>query len=125
MHTLGATFVHEFDDLALHETEHRQNLADLAAMAPTLAAALGADTADPAQLAGRAAVRCTSPDRLPLAGEVRPGGGLCVSTAHGSRGLITPPLSGEVLAAVLEDEPAPVSSRLLAALDPARFAPPA
>jgi hypothetical protein len=31
-------------------------------------------------------------------------------------------LCGEIIAAVLEGEPAPVSARLLAALDPARFA---
>ena len=33
--------------------------------------------------------------------------GLYVSTAHGSRGLVTAPLAGEILAAYLEDEPAP------------------
>ncbi len=122
LHTLGATFVHDFEDLALHEAEHRQNLADLAAMAPALAAALDVGATAPARLAGRAAVRCTSPDRLPLAGEFGTAAGLCVSTAHGARGLIGPPLCGEVIAAVLEGEPAPVSARLLAALDPARFA---
>lgn len=125
LHTLGATFVHDFEDLALHETEHRRNLADLAAMAPALAAALEAGAADPAHLAGRAAVRCTSPDRIPLAGEVGAGSGLYVSTAHGSRGLIGPPFCGEVLAAALEAEPAPASSRLVAALDPARYERPA
>lgn len=117
LHTLGATFVHDFEDLALRETEHRENLADLAAMAPGLVAALGALA--PAGLPGRAAVRCTSPDRLPLAGEVA--NGLCVSTAHGSRGLISPPLCGEVIAAGLDDEPAPLSARLIAAIDPGRF----
>jgi tRNA 5-methylaminomethyl-2-thiouridine biosynthesis bifunctional protein len=120
-HTLGATFVHDFADLALHEAEHRQNLADLAAMAPALAAALEVGAADVARLAGRAAARCTSPDRLPLAGELEAGAGLCVSTAHGARGLISPPLCGEVIAAVLESEPAPVPARLLRALAPARF----
>jgi tRNA 5-methylaminomethyl-2-thiouridine biosynthesis bifunctional protein len=121
-HTLGATFVHDFTDLALDEREHRANLAELAATAPALAAALGVDATDPAQLAGRASVRCTSPDRLPLAGELRAGEGLCLSSAHGSRGLISAPLAAEAIAAVLEDEPAPVSARLLAALSPARFA---
>jgi len=120
LHSLGATFVHDFEDLALQESEHRQNLADLAAMAPALFDALGADALDAAGLQGRAAVRCTSPDRLPLAGEVE--SGLIVSTAHGSRGLISPPLCGEAIAAVLEDEPAPVSARLMAAVDPRRFA---
>jgi tRNA 5-methylaminomethyl-2-thiouridine biosynthesis bifunctional protein len=121
LHTLGATFVHDFADLALHDAEHRQNLADLAAMAPALAAALEVGAADVARLAGRAAARCTSPDRLPLAGELDTGAALCVSTAHGARGLISPPLCGEVIAAILESEPAPISARLLRALDPARF----
>lgn len=121
LHTLGATFVHDFADLALREAEHRQNLADLAAMAPALATALEVGSADVARLAGRAAIRCTSPDRLPLAGELEAGAGLCVSTAHGARGLISPPLCGEVIATVLESEPAPIAAHLLTALDPARF----
>jgi tRNA 5-methylaminomethyl-2-thiouridine biosynthesis bifunctional protein len=121
LHTLGATFVHDFEDLALRAVEHRRNLADLVAMAPALATALDAGAADPAHLAGRAAVRCTSPDRLPLAGEVEPGRGLCVSTAHGSRGLISPMLCGEVIAATLEGEPAPIPAQLVVALDPGRF----
>lgn len=124
-HTLGATFVHAFTDLALDEREHRANLADLATMAPALAAALGIEALDPARLAGRVAVRCTSPDRLPLAGELRAGAGLCTSTAHGSRGLLSTPLAGEVIAAVLENEPAPVPARLLAGVSPARYREPA
>ncbi|MCC6610218.1 MAG: bifunctional tRNA (5-methylaminomethyl-2-thiouridine)(34)-methyltransferase MnmD/FAD-dependent 5-carboxymethylaminomethyl-2-thiouridine(34) oxidoreductase MnmC [Burkholderiales bacterium] len=119
VHTLGATFVHEFDDLAVHASEHRRNLADLAAMAPVLAQALGAERRDPETLAGRAAVRCTTPDHLPIAGTVVDG--LHASTAHGSRGLISPPLCAEVIAARLDDEPAPVAAHLLAALDPGRF----
>jgi tRNA 5-methylaminomethyl-2-thiouridine biosynthesis bifunctional protein len=121
LHTLGATFVHDFAGLELSAAEHRQNLSDLTTMAPALATALDIDAADPERLTGRAAVRCTSPDRLPLAGEVRHGERLCVSSAHGSRGLISAPLCGEAIAAILDDEPAPVSSGLLAALDPARF----
>jgi tRNA 5-methylaminomethyl-2-thiouridine biosynthesis bifunctional protein len=125
LHTLGATFVHDFTGLDLSATEHRRNLADLAAMAPALATALEIDGVDPERLTGRAAVRCTSPDRLPLAGEVRHREHLCMSSAHGSRGLISAPLCGEVIAAILDDEPAPVASRLLAALSPARFDRPA
>ncbi|MCZ7566632.1 MAG: bifunctional tRNA (5-methylaminomethyl-2-thiouridine)(34)-methyltransferase MnmD/FAD-dependent 5-carboxymethylaminomethyl-2-thiouridine(34) oxidoreductase MnmC [Burkholderiales bacterium] len=120
-HTLGATFVHEFHDLAVRAAEHRSNLADLGAMAPALAQALCADALDPETLAGRAAVRCTSPDRLCVVGPVPGEGGLHVNTAHGSRGLIGPPLCAEVLAARLEEEPAPLSARLVAALDPGRF----
>jgi len=52
-------------------------------------------------------------------GEAAPG--LLVTTAHGSRGLITAPLAGEVLAALLEDEPAPLPADLMQALRPGRF----
>ena len=67
----------------------------------------------------RAALRCGSPDYLPLIGPL--GDGLYVSTAHGSRGLITAPLAGEVLAAHLEAEPAPLPRDLMQAMHPARF----
>jgi tRNA 5-methylaminomethyl-2-thiouridine biosynthesis bifunctional protein len=39
----------------------------------------------------------------------------------GSRGLLWSGLSGEILAAMLTGEPAPLSSELLNAVDPARF----
>jgi tRNA 5-methylaminomethyl-2-thiouridine biosynthesis bifunctional protein len=45
---------------------HRENLAKLDATDPCLAEILGAP--DPAQLSGRAGLRCVTPDYLPLAG---------------------------------------------------------
>ena len=96
----------------------------LARLSPVLYDALGGDALDPARLAGRAGLRCGSPDYLPLVGPLDESApGLLVSTAHGSRGLITAPLSGEVLAAWLEDEPAPLPEELTQALLPGRFAP--
>jgi tRNA 5-methylaminomethyl-2-thiouridine biosynthesis bifunctional protein len=145
-HSLGAT--HKFRDTSTGVTaaEHAENLAKLAALAPALHAAVGADRLDPARLAGRAALRCSSPDYLPIIGPVVDAArfarayaplahdatleldapspwldGLFVNTAHGSRGLVTAPLSGELLAGSLEDEPAPLPESVIQAVHPSRF----
>jgi tRNA 5-methylaminomethyl-2-thiouridine biosynthesis bifunctional protein len=145
-HSLGAT--HKFRDTSTGVTaaEHKENLAKLAALAPALYAALGADRLDPARLAGRAALRCSSPDYLPIIGPLVDAmrfanlyarlshdatleldapspwlDGLYVNTAHGSRGLVTAPLSGELLAAYLDDEPAPLPMSVMEAVHPSRF----
>jgi tRNA 5-methylaminomethyl-2-thiouridine biosynthesis bifunctional protein len=44
-----------------------------------------------------------------------------VNAAHGSRGMITAPLSGEIIAAYLEDEAAPLPVDLMQAVHPSRF----
>jgi tRNA 5-methylaminomethyl-2-thiouridine biosynthesis bifunctional protein len=44
-----------------------------------------------------------------------------VNTAHGSRGLITAPLAGELLASWLNDEPLPVPRAIAEACHPNRF----
>jgi tRNA 5-methylaminomethyl-2-thiouridine biosynthesis bifunctional protein len=121
LHGVGATFAREASD-ALRMEDQADNLAMLQRLSPALFQALGAPAADRLALAGRAGLRCVSPDYLPLAGPVLPDApGLLVSTAHGSRGLITAPLSGEVLAACLEDEPAPLPDDMMQSLQPQRF----
>jgi tRNA 5-methylaminomethyl-2-thiouridine biosynthesis bifunctional protein len=145
-HSLGAT--HKFRDASteVSAAEHAENLAKLAALAPALHAALAADRLDPARLAGRAALRCSSPDYLPIIGPIVDAAsfaavygrlahdatleidtpspwldGLYVNAAHGSRGLVTAPLSGELLAAYLDDEPAPLPGSVIEAVHPSRF----
>lgn len=142
LHSVGAT--HKFHDASndVREAEHVENLAMLAALAP----ALRAEAPAPASLAGRAAQRTSTPDYLPIVGPVVDAAafrrtyaalsrdatlaidapapwldGLYVSTAHGSRGLLTTPIAGETLAAYLEDEPAPLGRRVLEAVHPSRF----
>jgi tRNA 5-methylaminomethyl-2-thiouridine biosynthesis bifunctional protein len=146
VHSLGAT--HKFRDPSTGVTaaEHAENLARLAALAPALYAALGGDTLDAGQLGGRAALRCSSPDYLPIIGPIADAGrfadvyarlahdatleiatpspwvgGLYINSAHGSRGLVTAPLSGELLAAYLDDEPAPLARAVVEAVHPSRF----
>lgn len=47
--------------------------------------------------------------------------GLYINSGHGSRGLITAPLSGELIAAWLDDEPLPVPRDVAEASHPNRF----
>jgi tRNA 5-methylaminomethyl-2-thiouridine biosynthesis bifunctional protein len=126
MHTAGATFARDASVEEVTTADNAENLRQLERLAESLYAALGGASLDAARLSGRAAQRCTSPDYLPMIGPVtdvagQPLPGLYLSTAHGSRGLITAPLGGEILAAYLEDEPAPLPKSLMDALLPGRF----
>ncbi|HEY4585685.1 MAG TPA: FAD-dependent oxidoreductase, partial [Brevundimonas sp.] len=69
----------------------------------------------------RVAVRATTPDRLPLCGEWRPG--LFVLTGMGSRGFCVAPLLGEHLAALAMERPSPLSAEAARRLDPRRWPP--
>ncbi|HSC82927.1 MAG TPA: bifunctional tRNA (5-methylaminomethyl-2-thiouridine)(34)-methyltransferase MnmD/FAD-dependent 5-carboxymethylaminomethyl-2-thiouridine(34) oxidoreductase MnmC [Pseudomonas sp.] len=145
-HTLGASFDFHSDDLAPTAAEHAGNLELLREISSDLAARLHVEQLDPAQLEGRAAFRCTSPDYLPIVGPLADRAafasayavlakdarqqpdvpcpwldGLYVNSGHGSRGLITAPLSGELLAAWLNDEPLPVPRSVAEACHPNRF----
>lgn len=142
-HTLGASFDFTNDDLTPTQAEHDGNLALLADISAALSTALHTD----APLQGRAAFRCTSPDYLPIVGPLADPEafastyavlardarqvpdipcpwleGLYVNSGHGSRGLITAPLSGELIAAWLEGEPMPVPRAIAEACHPNRFA---
>lgn len=146
VHSLGATHRFRDRDTDVRAAEHAENLARLARLAPALSGALGAEGLDPGRLEGLAGLRCSSPDYLPTVGPLvdvvaftrayaplardatleldAPApwqDGLYVNTAHGSRGLITAPLSGEMIAAYLEGEPAPLPRSVSEALHPSRF----
>ncbi|MFC5697309.1 bifunctional tRNA (5-methylaminomethyl-2-thiouridine)(34)-methyltransferase MnmD/FAD-dependent 5-carboxymethylaminomethyl-2-thiouridine(34) oxidoreductase MnmC [Pseudomonas sp. GCM10022186] len=146
-HTLGASFDFHSTDLDPTAAEHAGNLQLLEEISPDLGHRLHAAGLDPARLEGRAAFRCTTPDYLPIVGPLADSGafaetyavlakdarqapdmpapwlhGLYVNSAHGSRGLITAPLSGELLAAWLENEPLPVPRAVAEACHPNRFA---
>ena len=146
LHTLGASFDFKRDDLELCTEEHKGNLVLLNALSPVLAKALGAEQLDPATLEGRAAFRCTTPDYLPVVGPIADAAAfahtysilgkdarqvpespvpwlnnLFVNAGHGSRGLITAPLSGELLAAWLNNEPLPLPRAVAEACHPNRF----
>jgi tRNA 5-methylaminomethyl-2-thiouridine biosynthesis bifunctional protein len=64
-------------------------------------------------------IRCASPDRLPIVGEVA--AGLWVLTALASRGLTFAPLCAELLASQMNSEAVPLNPRLVKALDVQRY----
>jgi len=146
-HTLGASFDFNNDDLTPTTAEHLGNLAMLEEISEDLVIRLRIKDQDPEHLEGRAAFRCTSPDYLPIVGPLADReafdqtyavlgkdarqvpdiacpwlDGLYVNSGHGSRGLITAPLSGELLAAWLDNEPLPLPRSVAEACHPNRFA---
>ena len=145
-HTLGASFDFHSEDLAPTVAEHQGNLALLDEISTDLAQRLGAAALDPEQLQGRAAFRCTSPDYLPIVGPVAAPAefaeayaalgkdarqvpdvpcpwlaGLYANSGHGSRGLITAPIAGELIAAWASGEPLPLPRAVAEACHPNRF----
>jgi len=123
--TTGATFERSAD-AAFRVEDNVRNLEALRMLVPALADALGTGRLDPARLAGRAGLRCVSPDYLPLAGQLTDAQGvrlrgLYASLAHGSRGLITAPLCGELIADLIDGTPALLPEELIRAVDPGRF----
>lgn len=142
---LGGTFARiddwRGDDRRAARTEdHARNMAKLWGRLPDMAASLG-------PLAGGwTGLRATTPDRLPLAGPApdteafkaaapphRRGGaltgapaaacqpGLFVLSGLGSRGFLTAPLCGEILASRICGTPLPVPASVAPLLHPARF----
>jgi tRNA 5-methylaminomethyl-2-thiouridine biosynthesis bifunctional protein len=146
-HTLGASFDFNNDNLTPTAAEHSGNLAMLEEISADLAQRLGADQLPAEHCEGRAAFRCTSPDYLPIVGPLAERDafdeayavlrkdarqvpdtpcpwqtGLYINSGHGSRGLITAPLCGELLAAWLNNEPLPLPISVAEACHPNRFA---
>lgn len=113
----GAT--HDRGDVSTdtRESDHLRNLETLAAALPALAARLSATA-----LEGRASVRATTPDRLPLAGPVEGAPGLFALTGFGSRGFSLAPLLAEHVAALAVGAPSPLPASQAALVDPGRFA---
>ncbi len=127
MLTTGATFERSADT-AVRDADNAENMEALRALVPALHAAIAARCAEPALLNARAALRCVSPDYLPLAGallgaERAAHPGLYASLAHGSRGLITAPICGELIADLIDGTPAALPDALVRALEPERFSP--
>ncbi len=129
----GATTQHNEQDIGLRDADHHANARQLEKLAGR------AIVAPLESFSGRAGVRWTARDRLPLIGAVADAAeaarlrgmdqprrvprqhGLYIFTALGSRGLTWSPLGAEILAAMVAGTPLPLESSLLDAVDPARF----
>ncbi|WP_211435329.1 FAD-dependent 5-carboxymethylaminomethyl-2-thiouridine(34) oxidoreductase MnmC [Chitinasiproducens palmae] len=126
------------DDTSITLADHLGNLSRAAGLSPAFGALAADDIAG-----GRAGVRSTVSDHLPMIGQIadlhaarraaeRLQGarladiprcpGLYGAYAFGSRGLLWSVLAAEAIVALLDGSPAPVEAPLLDAIDPARFA---
>ena len=117
MHVTGATHAFNDESLELRTSDHIDNLVKLAAHAPALREALG--EIDIENLGGRAAIRCSAPGSMPMVGEVR--ANLYCSLAHGTRGLLTAGISGEIIAALACGHMSPLPTSLQKALAPSKL----
>lgn len=124
----GATATPDDWHPTLRQSDHEANWQRLQAMVDWQPTDLAMRNAG---LAGRVAWRAATQDHLPIVGALAPSGrwddpkrwhsGLWVFNGLGARGIAIAALAGELLAAQIADEPWPVSRRLAAAVDPARF----
>lgn len=113
-HYFGATFQKENPDIpSLRAEDHAQNLEKLNRYLPTLG--LSHVTG------GRAGYRATTPDKLPMIGQVPNHLQKYVLTGLGAHGLAAAPIGGEIIAAVAMEEPLPIPTSLLPYLLPERF----
>ena len=137
-HCIGATFLPDDESSELRQSEHRENLESLKRYVPE-------GFLSEENLSGRVAFRAGSPDRRPMVGMIPdyqafkadyhdlhhgkywvsyPQGkymsGLYISVGHGSRGLVSTPLAGELLASLITGAPLPLEKNLVDALNPAR-----
>ena len=116
-HLIGATHRFNDEETEVRIAEHLENLSRLTEMSPGLAEAAAIVSQGAGQLEGRASIRASVPGAMPLVGELSPQ--LYTSLGHGTRGLITAGLSGEVIAAAACGQLPPLPLQVLAALAPA------
>ncbi|MEL4015090.1 bifunctional tRNA (5-methylaminomethyl-2-thiouridine)(34)-methyltransferase MnmD/FAD-dependent 5-carboxymethylaminomethyl-2-thiouridine(34) oxidoreductase MnmC [Dryocola clanedunensis] len=140
-HCIGASYHRGVEDMQYNEEDQRQNRQRLINCLPEQGWPQEVDVS-----AGnaRCGVRCASRDHLPLIGSVPDYeqtlesyaglvhskenavnapvyGNLFMLAGLGSRGLCSAPLAAEVLAAQMSNEPIPLDSATLAAINPNRF----
>lgn len=142
LHSIGGSYTPGCVDGTMQTADHRKNLRLLKNIAPQIYA----DFIQQPAPDGRAAIRCSGPDYLPLIGPVEnreeskkqykdlrrnagkvitaPGvyeEGLYINVAHGSHGITTTPLAAEYLASLINGEPLPLQNELINSLHPVRF----
>lgn len=144
LHCVGASFRRDKLDLDVSHQEQEDNKWHLT---HCLSKAKWTQDVDFSQNQARVGIRCTIRDHLPLLGEVPDFERLVIEYKHldrfkrrkitpslapafhqlyvfsalGSRGLCSAPLSAEILASQIFDEPFPVEDKILHALHPNRF----
>ena len=113
---VGATYEHDDDDTAPRTASDMANLVRLESILPGAGEHLAAG-----EVKGRASLRATLPDRLPIVGAVSGKPGLFVAVGYASRGVVWAGLLGEALADLLTQQPLPLEAELMRAIAPERF----
>ncbi len=113
---VGATYEHDDDDTMPRTASDLANLARLEAILPGAGEGLAAGA-----VSGRASLRATLPDRLPLVGAVGGRSGLYVAAGYASRGVVWAGLLGDALADLMTQQPLPLEAELMRAIAPDRF----
>ncbi|HIG36730.1 MAG TPA: FAD-dependent oxidoreductase [Oceanospirillaceae bacterium] len=137
----GASYNLHTDDVGLSEQDHLDNLQRMADVLPQ---ASNRDLSD--VQGGRVGFRSVTPDYLPMVGQIADENtvierfgklrkdanykfqqampylhGLYINAGHGSKGLISAPLSAEILASQMANQALPVAQCVAWGLDPNRF----
>jgi tRNA 5-methylaminomethyl-2-thiouridine biosynthesis bifunctional protein len=113
---VGATYEHDDEDTAPRTASDLANLARLEAILPGAGERFAAG-----DVSGRASLRATLPDRLPIVGTVDGHAGLYVAAGYASRGVVWAGLLGEALADRMTGQPLPLELELMRAIAPGRF----
>jgi tRNA 5-methylaminomethyl-2-thiouridine biosynthesis bifunctional protein len=114
---VGATYEHDDDDTTPRTASDLANLARLEAILPGASERVGVEA-----ISGRASLRATLPDRLPIVGAVGGQAGLYVAAGYASRGVVWAGLLGEALADLMTQHPVlPLEADLMMAIAPARY----
>jgi tRNA 5-methylaminomethyl-2-thiouridine biosynthesis bifunctional protein len=113
---VGATYEHDDEDTAPRRESNLANLARLEAILPGAVVRFAAQA-----VSGRASLRATLPDRLPMVGAVSGQAGLYVAAGYASRGVVWAGLLGEALADQMTGQPLPLEIELMLAIAPGRY----
>ena len=113
---VGATYEHDDEDTAPRTASDLANLARLEAILPGAGGRFEGE-----QVSGRASLRATLPDRLPIVGAVGGQAGLFLAAGYASRGVVWAGLLGEALADLIIRQPLPLEAGLMQAISPGRF----
>lgn len=136
LHSMGATYAPNNLNPQLSEADTLENLQALKQISPDIF-----NSIQPYQQQGRVAWRSHTQDYMPLAGQLidekalrakpprynaRPVdlpwlNGLYINAGHGSKGMITAPICGELIANLITNESLNMDANLASKLNPSRF----
>lgn len=136
VHSIGTSYAPNNMQAEISIDDTRENLAALKRISPTIAASLHADNTQ-----ARVAWRSQTQDYMPLAGQLldekslhenpprynaNPTSlpwlrGLYINAGHGSKGMITAPMCGELIASLITHTDLPLAENIASRLNPSRF----